>query len=76
MTTQVMLPKLGFSMEEANLQEWLVADGAAVKEGEPLYVIESDKASQEVEAPASGVLKIVAKTGETYAVGTLLAEIA
>lgn len=75
MSAQVLLPKLGFSMEEANLVEWLVPDGGQVVEGGALYLIESDKATQEVEAPASGVLKIVAQPGEVYPVGALLAEI-
>lgn len=76
MSVQVLLPKIGFSMNEGILTEWLVADGAAVKEGEPLYAFESDKSVQEVEAPASGTLKIIATPGETYEVGTVLAEIA
>ncbi|MBK5010931.1 biotin/lipoyl-binding protein [Pseudomonas sp. S60] len=75
MSTQVLLPKLGFSMNEGTLAEWLVADGATVKEGEVLYALESDKSVQEIEAPASGTLKIVAPAGETYEVGALLAEI-
>lgn len=75
MTTQVLLPKLGFSMNEGTLTEWLVQDGGPVKEGEPLYALESDKSIQEVEAPASGTLRIVAQIGESYGVGTVLAEI-
>lgn len=75
MTTQVLLPKLGFSMNEGTLAEWLVPDGTAVTEGQPLYTLEAEKATQEIEAPASGTLKIIAATGETYEVGTLLAEI-
>lgn len=75
MTTQIFLPKLGFSMSEGHLNEWLVADGGMVTEGEPLYAIESDKSVQEVEAPASGRLRILKPVGETYEVGTLLAEI-
>lgn len=75
MTTQIILPKLGFSMNEAVLSEWLVADGTEVKEGQPLYAIESDKSTQEIEAPASGTLKIIAQTGETYEVGTVLGEL-
>lgn len=75
MSTQVILPKIGFSMNEGTLAEWLVADGAAVKEGQPLYALESDKSVQEIEAPASGTLKIIAKTGEVYTVGHVLAEI-
>jgi pyruvate/2-oxoglutarate dehydrogenase complex dihydrolipoamide acyltransferase (E2) component len=75
MTTQVLLPKLGFSMNEGTLAEWLIADGASVKEGEALYALESDKSIQEVESPASGTLRIVAQVGEVYPVGTVLAEI-
>lgn len=75
MTTQVLLPKIGFSMNEGVLSQWLVADGEEVKEGQPLYALESDKSVQEVEAPASGRLKIIAPAGETYKVGTVLAEI-
>jgi pyruvate/2-oxoglutarate dehydrogenase complex dihydrolipoamide acyltransferase (E2) component len=75
MTTQVLLPKLGFSMNEGTLAEWLIADGAAVKEGEVLYALESDKSIQEIESPASGTLRIVAQVGEVYPVGTVLAEI-
>lgn len=63
-------------MTEGTLTEWLVADGTAVKEGQPIYALESDKSVQEIEAPASGTLKIVAKIGEIYQVGQLLAEIA
>lgn len=75
MTTQVLLPKIGFSMNEGLLTEWLVPDGAEVAEGQPLYALESEKSVQEVEAPASGKLRIIAAVGETYEVGTLLAEI-
>jgi pyruvate/2-oxoglutarate dehydrogenase complex dihydrolipoamide acyltransferase (E2) component len=75
-STQVLLPKIGFSMNEGTLSEWLAADGATVKEGQPLYALESDKSVQEIEAPASGTLKIIAKTGEVYQVGHVLAEIA
>jgi pyruvate/2-oxoglutarate dehydrogenase complex dihydrolipoamide acyltransferase (E2) component len=72
MATEILLPKLGFDMNEGILTEWLAADGAEVKEGEPLYAIESDKSVNEIEAPASGRLRIVAKPEETYEVGTVL----
>ena len=75
MSTEVLLPKIGFAMNDAVLSQWLVADGAAVTVGQPLYSIESDKSVQEIEAPASGTLKILAAIGETYLVGTVLAEI-
>ena len=75
MAIEVLLPKIGFSMNEGTLAEWLVADGAEAVEGQPLYSLESDKSTQEVESPATGTLKIIAQTGETYEVGTLLATI-
>ncbi|BCG04906.1 hypothetical protein PPGU19_094740 (plasmid) [Paraburkholderia sp. PGU19] len=75
MSTDVLMPKLGFSMNEGTLVEWLAADGATINEGQPLYALESDKSVQEVEAPASGTLKIIASVGEVYPVGELLAQI-
>ncbi|CAM2169565.1 Biotin/lipoyl-binding protein [Paraburkholderia sacchari] len=75
MATQILFPKIGFAMEEGTLSEWLVADGATVIEGQPLYVLESDKSAQEVESPASGIVKIIAAIGETYKVGDVLGEI-
>jgi len=73
--TDVVLPKLGFSMTEGVLAEWLVADGGAVTEGAPLFALEAEKATQEIDAPASGTLRIHAAAGDTYPVGTLLARI-
>jgi len=73
--TQVILPKIGFSMNEGVLAEWLVADGAQVTEGQPLYALEADKSTNEVESPATGTLKIIGEVGETYEVGTVIAEI-
>ena len=75
MTIQVTLPKIGFSMNEGVLSEWLVDDGAHVTEGQPLYALESDKSTNEVESPATGTLKIIGELGETYEVGTVIAEI-
>jgi pyruvate/2-oxoglutarate dehydrogenase complex dihydrolipoamide acyltransferase (E2) component len=73
--TEVLLPKIGFAMNEGQLQEWLVQDGATVTEGQPLYNLESDKSVTEIEAPASGTLKILKQAGEVYEVGTVLGEI-
>lgn len=75
MATDVILPKIGFSMTEGVLSEWLAADGATVKEGEPLFAIESDKSTNEVESPATGTLKIIGQTGETYEVGAVIGTI-
>lgn len=75
MATEILLPKLGFSMTEAQIAEWLVEDGGQVTEGDPLYLLEADKSTNEVEAPASGTLRIIAEPGETYEVGTILGTI-
>jgi pyruvate/2-oxoglutarate dehydrogenase complex dihydrolipoamide acyltransferase (E2) component len=75
MSVDIVLPKIGFAMQEAILAEWLVADGGEVIEGKPLFAIESEKSTEEVDAPASGTLKIIKPTGETYEVGTLLGQI-
>jgi pyruvate/2-oxoglutarate dehydrogenase complex dihydrolipoamide acyltransferase (E2) component len=75
LSSEVLLPKLGFSMNEGVISEWLVQDGAEVRQGQPLYVIESEKSAEEIESPASGILKILVQTGETHQVGTVIAEI-
>lgn len=71
----ISIPKLGMSMTEATLVEWLVADGATVAEGQDLYAIETDKSVQEIQSPVAGTLKIIAEPGETYEVGHLIATV-
>jgi len=75
MSTQVLMPKLGFSMDKGVLSEWHVADGATVQAGQLLYSLESEKAVEEIEAPASGTLKIIVESGVECPVGTVLGEI-
>jgi pyruvate/2-oxoglutarate dehydrogenase complex dihydrolipoamide acyltransferase (E2) component len=72
MSVEILLPKLGFSMSEGSIAEWLVQDGSLVTEGAPLYSIESEKSVQEIEAPASGKLRIIVHPGSTNPVGTVL----
>ncbi|MDE2403641.1 MAG: lipoyl domain-containing protein [Sphingomonadales bacterium] len=76
MSTVLTIPKLEMSMVEGTLAEWKVADGAAVNEGDVIYVLETDKTARDIEAPASGTLTIKAAAGETYDVGTEIGEIA
>lgn len=75
MATDLTLPKLGFSMTEGELSEWLVADGDQVVEGQAIYALESEKSTQEVEAPAAGTIRITGIVGETYQVGEILGTI-
>jgi 2-oxoisovalerate dehydrogenase E2 component (dihydrolipoyl transacylase) len=72
----VLLPRLGSSMEEAILVEWLHAEGDRVELDEPICVIETDKVDAEVVAPVAGVLgPLRAAPRETIAVGAELSHI-
>jgi pyruvate/2-oxoglutarate dehydrogenase complex dihydrolipoamide acyltransferase (E2) component len=73
--TDIQIPKLAMSMTEGQLTEWLVEDGASVAKNDPIYVIEADKSTQEIEAPVSGTIRILAQAGEIYEVGALVARI-
>jgi pyruvate dehydrogenase E2 component (dihydrolipoamide acetyltransferase) len=65
MATEVKLPRLGQGMESGTIVKWLKGEGEAVKKREPLYELDTDKVTQEVEAEADGVLlKIVVDSGE------------
>lgn len=75
MSTPILLPKIGFSMNEGTLTEWLVPDGAEVTQGQVIYALESEKSVNEIEAPTAGKLKIAAQAGEIYEVGAVLGEI-
>ena len=75
MAYEVLMPRLGWNMEEGTLVEWLFQDGAAVKSGELVCVIEGDKATNEVESFETGVLRIppyAPEPGTLVPVGTLL----
>ena len=75
MAVPINIPKLGVSMTEGTIVEWLVADGEQVAEGQALYVIETDKVENEVEATAAGTIRITGEEGETYPVGESIGEI-
>jgi len=65
MATEVKLPRLGQGMESGTIVRWLKTEGDAVAKGEPLYELDTDKVTQEVEAESDGVLlKIVVADGE------------
>jgi pyruvate dehydrogenase E2 component (dihydrolipoamide acetyltransferase) len=65
MATEVKLPRLGQGMESGTIVRWLKSEGDAVTKGEPLYELDTDKVTQEVEADSEGVLlKIVVADGE------------
>jgi pyruvate dehydrogenase E2 component (dihydrolipoamide acetyltransferase) len=76
MSSQVTLPRLGQGMESGTIVRWLKAEGDSVEKGEVLYELDTEKATQEVEADASGtLLKILAQEGEEIEVGKAIAVI-
>ena len=76
MSSQVTLPRLGQGMESGTIVRWLKSEGDHVEKGEPLYELDTEKVTQEVEADASGVLlKILAGEGEEIDVGKAVAVI-
>jgi len=74
MLTEVILPKLGQTMEEGTIVEWLKREGDPVERGEVLFTLESDKATLEVEATTKGFLrKILVPAGQKVPVLTVVA---
>lgn len=74
MVTEVILPKLGQTMEEGAIVEWLKAEGDAIQRGDVLFTTESDKATLEVEAPKKGILrKILVPQGQAVPVLSVVA---
>lgn len=69
------LPKLAVSMQEGTVVEWLAADGSAVANGQPIYVVESEKTSTEIVSPFDGTISHMVSAGQTIPVGTPIAEI-
>ncbi|WP_319798051.1 2-oxoglutarate dehydrogenase complex dihydrolipoyllysine-residue succinyltransferase [Nitrobacter sp.] len=74
--TEIRVPTLGESVTEATIGKWFKKTGDTVSVDEPLVELETDKVTIEVPAPSAGTLgEIVAKDGETVAVGALLGQI-
>jgi pyruvate dehydrogenase E2 component (dihydrolipoamide acetyltransferase) len=75
MATDVKLPRLGQGMESGTIVRWLKAEGDKVEKGEPLFEVDTDKATQEVEAEASGVLLQITVAEGEVPVGQTIATI-
>ena len=74
MRIEVRLPQWGMGMSEGTITEWFKKVGDAVTEDEPLAGIETEKAAQELESPATGILvEILAEPGEPIPVRTVIA---
>jgi pyruvate dehydrogenase E2 component (dihydrolipoamide acetyltransferase) len=76
MATDVIMPALGVAQQTGILLKWLKAEGQSVSKGEPLMEVETDKATVEIEAAASGILaNITARAGDEVPVGQKIAVI-
>ncbi|MGB5335102.1 MAG: biotin/lipoyl-containing protein, partial [Woeseiaceae bacterium] len=64
MQVTLKMPKGAVSMQAGTIVEWLVSDGDTVQKGQPIYSIESEKATIEIESPFDGVITPIANTGE------------
>jgi pyruvate dehydrogenase E2 component (dihydrolipoamide acetyltransferase) len=75
MAAEVIIPRLGWSMEEGIFTGWLFAPGDLVRRGQALFTLEGEKATQDIEAIDGGVLHIAPdapRTGQVVAVGKLI----
>ncbi len=75
MAMEIKIPSVGESITEALLAEWFKEDGDRVKKDEPIFVLETDKVTLEIEAEADGVLRIKVKAGETVRIGDVVGTI-
>ena len=73
MATEIVIPMLGITVEKGKIVEWLKNEGDPVEKGESIFVVEADKVTTEVEAPASGILaKILLEAGREVPVLTVV----
>ncbi len=71
---KIRMPKFGLTMEKGYIERWLKKEGGLVKKGDSLLEVSSDKISNEITSPTSGILlKILGKEGEEYQVGHVIA---
>ncbi len=72
---QLVMPKLGLTMTEGMVSEWPIAEGRRFERGSIYLVVETDKVTNEIEAPEAGrIVRILVPQGETVPVGAVLAE--
>src|SRR5260370_28556682 len=75
MAVPIKVPTVGESITEGTISRWLKKDGDTVKQDEPLFELETDKATGEIPSPASGTLHIKVAEGEHVAIGAVVGEI-
>src|SRR5690349_1950617 len=75
MPVDIRVPSVGESITEAVLARWLKQDGETVRADEPVCELETEKATTEIAAPATGVLHIGTPEGQKVAIGAVLGRI-
>jgi 2-oxoglutarate dehydrogenase E2 component (dihydrolipoamide succinyltransferase) len=75
MPIDIKVPSVGESVTEGRISRWLKPDGATVQRDDMVCELETDKATAEVPAPAAGVLRHVAKAGDTVSIGAVIGTI-
>src|SRR2546430_4026062 len=75
MAVEIKVPAVGESITEGTLGRWLKKDGDTVRVAEPLFELETDKATGEIPSPAAGVLHIDTREGQTVAIGAVVGRI-
>ena len=76
MAHEVFVPKTGIYMDDCHLIAWLVDEGASVRAGEAVFLMETNKVEMEIEAGAAGIVHHGAPVGEDYPIGTVIGWIA
>jgi len=75
MAVDIKVPSVGESVTEGSIARWIKKDGDYVRQDEAIFELETEKASQEVPAPASGVLKTRVKEGDRVVIGSVVGQI-
>ncbi|MBM4095586.1 MAG: 2-oxoglutarate dehydrogenase complex dihydrolipoyllysine-residue succinyltransferase [Planctomycetes bacterium] len=75
MSVEIKVPSVGESVSEGVLSRWVRKAGQGVKAGEPVFELETDKASQEIASPAEGTLEVIVQEGQKVMVGQVVGKI-
>ena len=72
---KVIMPQIGMTMVEGVIEKWVVPDGGHVEKGDIIVEISTEKLTNEIEAPASGIIQLIAEEGDIVECGCTIAEI-
>ena len=75
MPVEIKVPSVGESITEGTIARWIKNDGDTVRQDDPLFELETEKATQEIPSPAAGVLHVAAKSGQTVPIGAVVGTI-